>query len=316
MSTTFTTWPKALEIFETHMRARRLSALSIKCYLLEVEHLRDYLGGDHFPKPGNVTIEQLRGYVCGLLTGTASRKKKPLAAGTAARITTQLATFFSYLEAEKLIDKDPTRRLERPRVPQRAPGNVLTKKEVRALLQAASPTTPLGLRDRAVAETLYATGVRRAELIGLDLSDLDQAERLVTVLGKGQKSRVVPLTRSAFHRVLDYLARGRATLAKPGEPDSASAIFLTERGRRVGEVAVKKTILRLARGAGITKRTTPHTLRRTAATHLLQGGASLRHIQLLLGHAKLTTTQIYLNVDPSELRREVLLKHPRERMDA
>lgn len=310
------TWPAARETFLTHMRARGMSALTIKGYLLEVDHLHEHLGRERAPRPDAVAVEHLREYVCGLLTGAASRQRKPLSAGTAARITTQLGSFFSFLEREGLIRNDPTRRLERPRAPQRAPGNVLTKKEVTALLAAPSPTTPLGLRDRALVETLYATGLRRNEVLDLDLADLDQAERLVTVeRGKGGKGRVVPLTRSAFHRVIEYLERGRPSLADTAKPDALNAVFLSERGARLSEGAILKTIRRLAQHAGIKKRISPHTLRRTFATDLLKGGASLRHIQLLLGHAKLSTTAIYLNVDPSELRREILLKHPRERMD-
>jgi integrase/recombinase XerD len=189
---------------------------------------------------------------------------------------------------------------------------VLTVKEVRRFLASPDVTTPLGLRDRAMLEVLYATGVRRNELLGLDLSDLNHAEREITVLGKGSKVRVLPLTRSAFNELLGYLERGRASFTKS---HSDAAMFLSRRGHRLSEPAIKAVVRQYARAAGITRRVTPHTIRRSFATHLLQGGASLRAIQLLLGHSSLNTTAIYLRLDTRELRQEVLLKHPRERID-
>jgi len=160
---------------------------------------------------------------------------------------------------------------------------------------------------------LYATGVRRAELIALDLTDYEARERLVHVRhGKGDKARSVPLTRAASLRLDDYLAQARPALSGAAlEP----ALFLTRQGRRIGEPVPMKLLHRLARAAGIKKQVTPHTLRRSFATHLLQNKVSLRHIQKLLGHEKLSTTAAYLCLSPQELRREILLHHPRERLD-
>lgn len=240
----------------------------------------------------------------------------PLSPRTAARIATQLASFFGFLLDEGLIAADPTRRLERPRAPRAAPGEVLTVAEVRRLLAALPTTSPAGLRDRAVFEVLYATGVRRSELCDLDLADLDHPERELTVRhGKGDKGRVVPLTRSAYAAVENYLERGRPALASK-HPDSGCALFLTGRGRRLHGIKLLYLLRDAAGRAGLAKRLTPHTLRRTCATHLLRGNVSLRHIQVLLGHESLDTTALYLKLDRAELRRELHLRHPRERLDA
>ena len=194
---------------------------------------------------------------------------------------------------------------------------MLTVEEVTRLLEAPDRTTPMGLRDRAFLEILYATGMRRREALGLDLCDYDRRTREVVVRnGKGGKSRVLPVTRGAVSEIDAYLARGRPALAKLGLADSMNAIFLSERGRRLSEPRVLKILRALAATARIKKRLTPHALRRSFATHLLKGGVSLRHIQVLLGHASLDTTAIYLRLDPRELRRELLLEHPRERIDA
>jgi integrase/recombinase XerD len=310
------TWQEALVLYETYLIAKRSAERTLHGYQLEIKYFQEHLER-RAPKatPHDVTTQDLRVYVSGLLTGEASRTKRRLQAGTVARVVTQLSDFFRFLEGEKKIQDDPTRRLERPSVPKRVPGDVLSLKEVRALLEAAENTTPWGLRDRALVELLYATGLRRNEARDLDLFDLDHKEREITVrCGKGGKGRVVPLTRSAYEKVSDYLDRGRSRLAKATE-DAATAFFLSHRGRRLSKTALASLLKQLAARARLRKLVTPHTLRRTFATHLLKSGTSLRTIQLLLGHENLNTTAIYLRVDSQELRREIVLKHPRERID-
>jgi integrase/recombinase XerD len=313
------TWADALDLFETHLRAKRAAARTVTDYLLEVRYLEEHLAkrGKATVTPADVTVHDLRDYQAGLLTGATSRTGRPLAAGTASRVTSALVSFFRFLAAEGSIPMDPTARLEHPKVPPRLPGDVLTLKEVERLFHACQRTTATGLRDRAILEVLYAAGLRRNELRDLDLSDLTHEEReLVVREGKGGKGRVLPLTRSAYHAVMDYVERGRPALARNHE-DSACALFLSSRGgRRLSEDGIASLLKVLGRAAALARPLKPHTLRRSFATHLLQGGANLRTIQLLLGHASLNTTALYLKVDPRELRREVLLKHPRERIDA
>jgi site-specific recombinase XerD len=311
MTRTKITWEAAIDLYKLHLLAKRSADRTNVGYLREVGYLRDHLGDR--AKPGEVTLQDLREYQCGLLTGKTSQKGRPLAVGTVAKAVTVLRTFFSFLVDDGKIPLNPTARLERPRVPPRLPGDVLTEKEITKLLDAADRTTPLGLRDRAVVELLYATGIRRSELLALDLEDLNHAEREITVMGKGSKRRRIPLTVSAYNEIVAYLERGRPGMTTKHE-DSSCAFFLSARGQRLGGDGIGGVLSRLRLKAGIGKATKPHTLRRTFATHLLQSGANLRTIQLLLGHASLNTTAIYLRIDSREIRREVLLKHPRERL--
>jgi len=305
-------WTRALEVYEQHLLARRASPRTREDHLRELRLLREHAA----PKrPGSLCLADLRDYQVGLLTGEASRSGRPVSAGTVAKVTSTLRAFFAFLAAEGLVRADPALRLERPKVPRRLPGDVLSVPDVRRLLAAPDEATALGLRDRALLEVLYATGLRRAEACGLELGDLDHPGRELHVReGKGSKDRLVPLTRSAYEVVVRYLERARPEL-KTAHPDGARALFLTAAGRRLHPVAVFRALERSARAAGLRRKPSAHSLRRSFATHLLKGGASLRHIQLLLGHASLDTTAAYLRLDTRELRREILLRHPRERFE-
>ena len=309
------TWPRALDLFCDHLTARNARPLTLKGYRAVLERFWAQYGRAHAPRgPADVTLAHLREYQVGLFTGATAPSGRPLSAQTVSQTTTALTALFRFLAAEDLIPRDPTRRLEQPKTPPRPPGVVLSVKEVHRLLAAADTTTPYGLRDRAALELLYATGLRRGELLALDLADVDHTERELTVReGKGGKGRVLPITRSAYLALEAYLERGRSAFA--GFKAPTTHLLLVRGGRPMGPAALKKTVARLAAAAGIPKRATPHCLRRSFATHLLQGGASLRHIQVLLGHASLQTTATYLCLDRSELRHEILLRHPREQLD-
>jgi len=304
-------WDAALDVYLTHLRASRASPRTIADRQADLGHLRDRLSP---LRPDQVRLADLREHQLALMTGEGSRSGRPLSAGAVCRVVAGVRSLFDFLVAEGRLTEDPAARLERPKRPQRVPRDALTVGEVRRLLAAAPPTV-LGLRDRTLAEVLYATGVRRAELIGLDLSDLDRAERRLHVrAGKGEKDRLLPLTRSAFHALVDHVDATRPRLVT-GHADSATALFLTSRGRRIHAGSVLRALRGLRARSGIKKAVTPHVLRRTFASHLLRTGASLRHIQLLLGHASLQTTSAYLCLDDRELRRELLLRHPRERFE-
>jgi len=306
------TWNDALDAFALRLRARNRAPRTVAGHRLEVGYLRAFLGAD--TRPADVTLADLRAYQAALLAGEASRSKKPLAAGTVAKATSVLRTFFAGLAEDELVSEDPAVRLERPFVPERAPRDVLRPREIKRLLAAPDRTTPTGLRDRALVELLYATGLRRGEALALDLPDLDRREREVVVRrGKGGRGRVVPLTRSALEAARAYVERGRPALARATKP--TAALWLSVRGNRLNESALRRLLRDLRRRAGLKPALTPHTFRRSFATALLKGGASLRHIQLLLGHAHLNTTAIYLRLDPDELRRELVLRHPRERFE-
>lgn len=306
------TWPDALELFATYLRAKRSSERTVELYLIDLRELAEALGD---VRPGQVLIEHLRQRQCGLMSGELSVSRRPLAPATVARVTAAWRSFFRFLAEEGRIAKDPGAKLESPRVPKRAPLDALSVKEVERLLEAPSPTTAKGLRARAVLELLYSAGLRNFEARAIDLADLDHTNREVIVqAGKGEKARVVPLTRSAYGRLTDYLERARPALAaKHAQP--CEALLVTERGRITTDT-IAYVVERAAALAGIKKTVTPHTLRRTFATTLLKNGVNVRHIQELLGHSHLSTTSIYLRVDRTELRRELLLRHPRERMES
>ena len=301
------TWEAALARYESHLRARRASPRTVAGYLRELELLSERLA---LP-PARVTLQGLREHLCGLMTGTRSISGRPLAAGTVARTATAYKCFFAFLLAEGLSQEDPARRLERPKVPRYPPGDVLSLREIKRLL-ASCPETPHGLRDRAILELLYATGIRLSEIVALDIADLDHGEReLLIRAGKGEKARILPLTRSAYHQVCHYLKQGRERLAST-HPDSAQALLLSRLGRRLCKRALANVLASRGQKAGVKKGVKPHMLRRTFATHLLKGGASVRHIQELLGHTDLNTTALYLKLDRRELRQELHLRHPRE----
>ncbi len=303
-------WAEALDLYELHLRARRVGTLTIETYLRDLRRLRGWVGKDL----GEVTLDDLRRLQCDLLSGNELAGKS-LVPATVQRITAAWRSFFTFLADEGKLEVSPTARLESPRVPPRVPLPHLTDKEVERLLRCGDCTTAVSLRDQALVELLYATGIRREEAVGLDLASLNRVERQITVIGKGEKPRVLPVIRSAWLGLEDYLVAGRPELAG-SHPDSHQALFLSTRGgRRMTLKNVGRVVTAYGKRAKIKKRVTPHMLRRTFATALLRNGANLRQIQLLLGHERLDTTAAYLGLDTAELRRAVLLSHPRERID-
>jgi integrase/recombinase XerD len=215
-----------------------------------------------------------------------------------------------YATTEKLLDRDPLLGIESPTVRPPLPRTVRPE-ETDALLSAADPGTPLGLRDRAMLEVLYGAGLRVSELVGLPLSGLDARAGLLRVTGKGGKERVVPLGETALAAVDRYLSEARDTLLGQ-RTDETHALFLTRRGRPMTRQNFFALLRKLAVRAGIpAERVSPHVLRHAFATDLLDGGADLRSIQAMLGHADLSTTQVYTHVSRSRLRETVEARHPR-----
>jgi site-specific recombinase XerD len=311
------TWDDAIDKFDIYLRAARKSLATIHEYLPSVRAVEAFVAGRRTPAPlpADVNVQDLREYLCGLLDGKASRSGRPLKASTTAKCAAEFSSFFQFLYEEELIREDPTLRLDRPKVPKAVPGDVLTVREVEKLLGACDTMTPHGLRDRALVELLYGTGLRNGEALALDLGDFDRDEREVIVRkGKGEKGRTVPMTRSAWAEVMAYLERGRPALATKHK-DSQSAVFVTRTGRRLETSGFRFLLLRLKERAKVKTHITPHTFRRTMATHLMKAGASIRQIQEILGHEHLNTTAVYLKLTTDELREMLHLKHPRERLD-
>lgn len=273
------------------------------------------LGAGALQSLADVTAEHMIAYRDLLLT----RQKRPTcpeasASGllAASSVTQQLwavRSFFQFLQERDEIIIDPSRLLRPPRLPRRLPRDVPSVPEMRRLLRkAASRNHFLALRDAAILELLYGTGLRNAELCGLLLEDFQKDARIVFVRnGKGGKDRVLPVGQKAAQALERYLQK------RPGGEDSAkTSLFLTRHGTPLRPAYVRALVRRAARRIGLQKRVTPHSLRHACATHLLKGQADIRKIQVLLGHASLATTEIYTRVDTSDLKRVLARCHPRE----
>ncbi len=231
-----------------------------------------------------------------------------LAASSIARKIASIRAYHRFLVLEGLSEDDPTVGIDSPRPPSALP-KALTVEEATRLVEAPEPATPLGVRDRAILETLYGTGCRVSELVHMDLYDLDLETNTILVTGKGNKQRIVPIGSYASGAIEAWLPV-RLEMRRPGR--DPGALFLSSRGNRLSRQAVWRIVRSHAGAAGIDpERLSPHVLRHSAATHMVEGGADLRTVQEILGHASLSTTQIYTKVSPEHLREVVITSHPR-----
>jgi integrase/recombinase XerD len=236
---------------------------------------------------------------------------KPYSVGFQSRRLCAIKNFFRFLYRRGYLLQDPAAPLPLPRVEKRLPRTILTPAEARRILETVRRMTPVALRDRAILETLYATGIRAGELASLTPYDVDTEEGVLrVVLGKGRKDRNVPLTRAAAAAIESYLVRGRPRLAGARK---APYLFLQARGGKLQRATLARMVRERATAAGVKKRVTCHTFRHSVATHLLKGRADIRHIQALLGHASLGTTERYTRVEISDLKEVVRRAHPRGR---
>ncbi len=230
------------------------------------------------------------------------------ASTTVARKVAAIKSFFHFLVAEGLITDDPTATLDSPRVKKYLP-RAITQEQVENLLDSASKKqTPRGLRDRAILELLYATGMRVSELVALNVGDVDVASASVRCFGKGGKERVIPIYERAVQAVDAYVSKGRIHLLRDAEE---RALFLNQRGQRLTRQGLWLIVKGYVKEAGLNVPVTPHTLRHSFATHMLRGGADLRNVQELLGHANIATTQVYTQVSNERLREVYDEAHPR-----
>ncbi len=273
---------------------------TVQAYLRDVRRLAVYAAARGAQSPDAVTSPQLRDFVYQL-------KDLGLAPSSIRRQISALRTYYRFLVGEGHLARDPTADVELPKTWRRLP-EVLTVAEIEALLGAPTPDEPLGWRDRALLEVAYGTGIRVSELVSLNTADIWFDELLVRVMGKGSKERLVPIGRRALAAAATY---GRETRPGLDRGKTGGRFFLNARGRPLSRVGAWGIIKRSAARAGITKRVTPHTLRHSFATHLLEGGADLRAVQEMLGHADLSTTQIYTHVDRDYLRSVHTSFHPR-----
>lgn len=235
-----------------------------------------------------------------------------IAVRSQARLVSGIKQFFHYLRVEGYIETDPSELLEVPRIGRHLP-EVLSVEEIDRMIAAIDLSTPEGIRNRAIIETMYGCGLRVSELVNLEISKVYLQEQYLLVDGKGNKQRIVPMSEAAVERILEYMREARSGIeVKPGEEN---ILFLNRRGSRLTRQMIFTVIRRLALQADIRKTISPHTLRHSFATHLLEGGANLRAIQQMLGHESISTTEIYLHLNPTLLRSQILLHHPRNHHD-
>ncbi|WP_233532318.1 site-specific tyrosine recombinase XerD [Paenibacillus alkalitolerans] len=257
----------------------------------------------------NAGVESIEESTSGhVLHYLSADKKSGKAAATLSRRLVSIKALYRFLTTERVIGKDPTAAFDSPKPDKKLPG-VLTPDEVDRLLAAPAARTPAGMRDRAMLELLYASGMRVTELLTLDLGSVHTGMGFVKALGKGSKERIIPIGRMAVSCLNDYIMYGRVKLLKG--PRAEDALFLNHLGKRMTRQGFWKIIKKYAASAGIAADITPHTLRHSFATHLLEGGADLRAVQEMLGHADISTTQIYTHVAKSRLKEVYDRTHPR-----
>lgn len=293
----------AIDGFVRHLKIERnASPLTLKSYSEDLASLLAFFSDTQngVPEVAEVTIGQLREYVsylhdCGYAKTTIARR---LAC---------LRSFFRYCRRENLIDANPAQALRTPRTGRKLP-HFLSTEQVTTLLEIPAAMTPAGRRDRAILEVFYSAGLRVAELVGLNLADWDDEASVLRVMGKGRKERIAPIGRYADAALREWVA-----VREPAEDapvDHRDAMFLNRFGKRLTTRSVARMLEKHLKSAGMDLKTSPHTLRHSFATHLLDGGADLRSVQELLGHKSLTTTQIYTHVSTRRMRETYEQSHP------
>ncbi len=276
-----------------------LSLNTLEAYNADITKLLVFLEGENIELL-NTTPEDLEQFIAGLHDiGITARSQ--------ARIMSGIKSLFGFLMLEKIIEKDPSELIDSPRIGFKIP-EVLSIQEIDSIIAAVDLSKKEGQRNRALLETLYSCGLRVSELISLKLSDLYLDDEFIRVEGKGQKQRLVPISKKAIKEIQFYMADRHLVTAKKGHEDF---LFLSRRGTHLSRIMIFHIIKELADEVGIIKIISPHTFRHSFATHLLEGGANLRAIQMMLGHESITTTEIYTHIDRSRLRSEIIEHHPR-----
>jgi integrase/recombinase XerD len=288
---------------------RGLAANTVQSYRRDLRRYAAHLAGRGVEDLAEVTEQVVTDFLVALREGDADHP--PLSAGSAARTVVAVRGFHRFAVLEGLTPADPAAAVRPPSPAKRLP-KALPLHDVERILDAAgAPGTSLAVRDRALLEVLYGTGARISEAVGLDLDDLDLGEGTVLLRGKGGKERLVPIGSYACAAVEGYLVRARPELAGVGR--GTPALFLNARGGRLSRQSAWTVLTRAAERAGVSAEVSPHTLRHSFATHLLDGGADVRVVQELLGHASVTTTQVYTLVTVDSLREVYATAHPRAR---
>jgi integrase/recombinase XerD len=298
---------------------RGLAENSLAAYRRDLRRYREFLATRGVTDPSAIGETTVVAYVAHLESLIDDDGQPLLKAASIARAIVAVRSFHRFCAAEGLLPVDPSEDVGAPRVPQGLP-KALDEQEVEALLGAVVGDTPTALRDRALLETLYAAGIRISELVGLDISDLMLDDGVMRVLGKGSRERIVPVGRSARAALVAYLEQGRPALrtnaANGARRGDAAAVFVNTRGGRISRQACWKIVRHAAARVDLEDRISPHVLRHSCATHMLDHGADIRVVQELLGHASISTTQVYTRVSPERLRAVYDAAHPRARRPA
>lgn len=280
---------------------RGLSKATVSAYHTDLVKYQEYLQQNGVEDLLSVTREELLSYISYL---SAEQEKS----ASISRKISSLRSFYKFLMAEEYISFEPTEYLERPKAEKKLPV-FLTEEDLLKLLHAPDTDTPAGFRDRTMLELLYATGIRVSEMMNLDTKDINLDIGFIRVFGKGSKERIVPVGKEAMKYLKEYLISTRNILAKPHL--SGMALFVNQKGSRMSRQGFFLLLKKYGKQAGITKNISPHTLRHTFATHLIEHGADLRSVQEMLGHSDIVTTEIYTHVSRSKVKEVYEKTHPR-----
>lgn len=278
---------------------RSLSDNTVEAYMRDLRVWLRYIGDVHI-EPDEAQLPMFQDFLIELA-------EAGLGARSQARVMSGLKSFYKYLLYADIMRDDPTELLDMPKLPEHLP-EVLSLDEIEGMERQIDLSKPDGHRNLAIIETLYGSGLRVSELVGLKMSDIHADEGFMVITGKGNKQRLVPVSGESLEQINLWLIDRNAYPVKPGCQDF---LFLNRRGGQLSRVAVFNIIKDLAARAGIKKTVSPHTLRHSFATHLIEGGANLRAVQAMLGHADISTTEIYTHIDTTRLREEIINFHPR-----
>jgi integrase/recombinase XerD len=296
-------WLESKKGYETFLRLEKsLSQNSVSAYVNDINKLITFVE-EHFPNltPETVKLAQLRKFVEWM-------NEKGISPRTQARTISGIKSYYKFLLIEEAVENDPTTLLESPRIGRKLP-EILTDDEINSLIEAIDDTKPEGLRNKAILETLYSCGLRVSELVDLRLSNLHFEQEFLKIAGKGERERLVPISKRAIEDIKKYLNNSRKKLAI--EKGFENIVFLNRRGKKLSRVMIFTIIKNLAEKIKLEKNISPHTFRHSFASALVQGGADLRTVQEMLGHESILTTEIYTHLDKGYLKDTINKFHPR-----
>ncbi len=296
------TWQNHIEGFSNYLQLEKgVSGNTSKAYLSDIQKLAVFFSNEpDRNSPLKITKNDLDNFLVSL-------SEVEIATATQARIISSIKNFFQYLIYDDAITENPSELLEAPRLSRKLP-EPLSIEEIDAMIAAIDDTQKQGIRNRAILETLYSCGLRVSELVTLRISDLNFDEDYITVVGKGNKERIVPIGQKAQEYIIEYIEKDRSLMHV--HLDFRDTLFLNNRGKGLSRTMVFYIIKDLAKLADIQKNISPHTLRHSFATHLIEGGANLRAVQEMLGHESITTTEIYTHLDRHYLSETLAMYHP------